>query len=401
MLPQSAETVFGALARLIPPSGTVLLVGNYGNRNLGDETILWVILHYVNNVLRREATFIVPSRQPAEVGRFLGQEREALRPCDVTNLRDVFRHLRCSDLVLIGGGGIFSAYTGPLARAVPLLAILARMLGKRVAYFGLGFYDTTPRWLRALVNLSFLFANLIVLRDRHSIRSLWSPLRHTPHTILGRDPVLYLEEAIVQKASSPLPTDDALDAVAARLHAWRIQGHPIMALSLKPTRDRGVNEHLLTEVAGTLREGERRGARFALFPFAMTSTWYEDDLMFLTALAERANLAPDSFLVVPHSHPLRWVDLLREECDWMIAMRYHAQVFAHLARVPFYAIMYERKNEEFLRELGHGDRCRVEDIRAEMLQAWVTHTSSFAHLTRQVKDDRMRHKASSRLGHAD
>lgn len=374
MLLQSAETVFGALARLVPSGGTVLLIGNYGSRNLGDETILWMILHCINNVHRRRATFVVPSREPAEVGRFLGQEREALRPCDVTNLRNVLAHLRRSDLVLIGGGGIFSAYTGPLARTVPFFAALAKMLGKRVAYFGLGFYDTTPRWLRALVNLSFLMANLVVLRDRHSLVLLWEPVRRSPRTILGRDLALYLDEMPGLEADFLPPTDPAFAAVATRLHTWREQGHPVVAVSLKPTRDRQTNERLLAEIAAALREWEKQGARVALFPFAMTPVWYEDDATFLMALAERAHLAPDSYMLVSHSHPLGWIKLLRQGADLMVAMRFHGQVFAHLARVPFYAIMYERKNEEFLAALGHGDCCHVEDIRAEMLQTWAAPT---------------------------
>jgi polysaccharide pyruvyl transferase WcaK-like protein len=399
MLPHPAETVFGALVRLISPGGTVFLVGNYGNRNLGDETILWAILHYINNVHQRRVTFFVPSRHPEEAGRFLGQEREALRPFDVTDLRSILTHLWRSDLMLIGGGGIFSAYTGPLARAVPSLAILARMLGKRVAYFGLGFYDTTPRWLRLLVNLSFLAADLVVLRDRHSLALLWEPMRRSPRTLLGRDAVLYLEDVVNRPEGFPLPTDAALDAVAARLRAWRVQGHPVVAVSLKPTRDRGVNERLLAEVAATLHDWEKGGARFALFPFAMTPAWYEDDAIFLTALAERAHLAPDSYVLVPHSHPFGWLKLLREGTDLMLAMRLHAQVFAHLARVPFYAIMYERKNEEFLHELGHGDRCRAEEVRAETLQAWAAPASSFPHLAKRIKDDPLEHRPSRRLGY--
>ncbi|MCC7353561.1 MAG: polysaccharide pyruvyl transferase family protein [Anaerolineae bacterium] len=368
---QANEAVFGALARLVPIGGTVLLIGNYGSRNLGDETILWAILRYLNDVHQRRATFIVPSRCPEEVGRFLGKEREALRPCDITGLRDILTHLGRSDLVLIGGGGIFSAYTGPLARAVPLFAILAKVLGKRVAYFGLGFYDTTPRWLRTLVNLSFLMADLVVLRDRHSLDLLWGPLRRSPRTLLGRDLVLYLEEMPGPGVGFSLPTDSALAAVAARLHAWRAQGHRVVAISLKPTRDRPTNERLLAEGAAALRAWEQKGARFALFPFAMTSVWYEDDVAFLTTLAERAHLAPDSYVLVPHSHPFGWVRLLREETDLMIAMRFHAQVFAHLALVPFYAIVYERKNEGFLTELGHADRCRVEEVRADVLNDWA------------------------------
>jgi polysaccharide pyruvyl transferase WcaK-like protein len=371
VLPQSAETAYGALARLVPVGGTVFLIGNYGSHNLGDETILWSILHFLNGVHQRQATFIVPSRHPDEVGRFLGPERAALRPCRITGGRDLLAHLWRSDLVLIGGGGIFSAYTGPLARAVPLFAMLAKVLGKRVAYFGLGFYDTTPRWLRALVNLSFLFTNLLVLRDRHSLEILWGPVRRSPRTLLGRDLVLYLDEMNRQEMDALLPADAALDVVTARLHAWRAQGHPVIALSLKPTRDRPTNERLLAEGAAALRTWEQQGARFALLPFAKTAVWYEDDPAFLAALVERAQLAPDSYLLVPHSHPAAWLRLLREETDLMIAMRFHAQVFAHLARVPFYAIVYERKNEEFLDELGHGDRCRAEEVRAAALCDWA------------------------------
>jgi polysaccharide pyruvyl transferase WcaK-like protein len=371
LLPQTADATFGALARLIPTDGTVLLIGNYGSRNLGDEAILWAILHYLNNVHRRRATFVVPSRQPEEVGRFLGRERTALRPCPIASLRDLLTSLRQSDLVLIGGGGIFSAYTGPLARGVPLFAVLARMLGKQVAYFGLGFYDTAPAWLRALANLSFLTANLIVLRDRPSLHPLWQPVRRSPRTLLGRDLVLYLEEPIRQGAIAPPQPDPALAEVAARMRLWRQEGHPVIAISLKPTQDGRANERILTETALALRAWEHQGARFALFPFAITPVWYEDDLSFLTALTKRADLPSDRYLMVPQSHPFYWLRLLQEEVCCMVAMRFHAQIFAHLAHVPFYALAYERKNEGFLDEQGHFDRCRAEEVRAETLQMWA------------------------------
>lgn len=368
--PLSAEAAFGALVRLMPAGGTVFLIGNYGNRNLGDEAILWALLHHVNSVHQRQATFIVPSRQPEEVGRFLGRERAALRPCRIAGPRALLASLRQSDLVLIGGGGIFSAYTGPLARWVPLFALLAKGLGRRVAYFGLGFYDTTPPWLRALVNLSFLTADLVVLRDRHSLAPLWEPMRRSPRTLLGQDLVLYLAEPMRQGTVDP-PPDPALDETAARLRRWREEGRPVIALSLKPTRDRRVNERILTEAASALRAWERQGARFALFPFACTPVWYEDDPAFLTALTETAALPLDRCVLIPQGHPCRWLRLLQEEVHFMVAMRFHAQVFAHLARVPFYAIVYERKSEGFLEEQGYLARSRAEEMRAEVLIAWA------------------------------
>jgi len=85
----------------------------------------------------------------------------------------------------VGGGGIWSRYTGNLARFIPLLVLFARAMRKRTCYESIGMYSTASKMQRFLVNLSILFVNECSVRDIETLEMIWKSSR--ARTILVDD----------------------------------------------------------------------------------------------------------------------------------------------------------------------------------------------------------------------
>jgi polysaccharide pyruvyl transferase WcaK-like protein len=103
---------------------TVLLVGNYGNGNVGDEAIL----ARLTELTAGRCDMVVVARQPELVKGMHGVA--AVRTLSTASVRA----LLCTDVVAIGGGGIFGRGMPLLPRLLPAVAIAARILGKRIVY---------------------------------------------------------------------------------------------------------------------------------------------------------------------------------------------------------------------------------------------------------------------------
>src|SRR5687768_7222558 len=84
----------------------LLIAGYYGFGNAGDEAIL----HSIRNILRRHfpaATLVVLTGDPAETRRVHGVET-----VEWTDIAGITTAIDSSDLVIIGGGGLFHDYWG-------------------------------------------------------------------------------------------------------------------------------------------------------------------------------------------------------------------------------------------------------------------------------------------------
>lgn len=251
--------------------------------------------------------------------------------------------LRRVRLVVIGGGGLFGAHMGPVARLIPLFALLCRALGKTVIYESVGIYRNTPPLQQALLFVSMLTARSVSVRDTTSWR-MTAPLRRLRRVLLVNDPALEV---------APIAPEAALACLARaglRLPADRagLIGLSVKRIIRDPARTAELRAALLEMCAWLVA----RGYTLLFIPFCDDphKPW-EQDVAFAEEIA--AALGPDApVLCLRHLPTPDEAAGIMRLTRLFVGMRFHALVFAHALGLPLLPIAYEDKRTDFI--LRHG-----------------------------------------------
>ena len=85
---------------------TILVAGYYGFNNTGDEAILLSILNDIQELVPN-ASFCIISNNPKET-----KKRYGVNAIHSNNLEEIIKWAQLSDLIILGGGGIYLDYWG-------------------------------------------------------------------------------------------------------------------------------------------------------------------------------------------------------------------------------------------------------------------------------------------------
>jgi polysaccharide pyruvyl transferase CsaB len=337
----------------------ILIAGYYGFGNSGDEAILSGLLADLR-ALRPNLDVIVASGDPAGTARDHG-----VRAVHRDDLPAVAAAIRESGLMILGGGGLFEDYW-----EVPLQNVFTPRSGGLPFYAGfalLAAWQETPAMVyavgagplrteegRRLTRTVFELADGATVRDPESLALLAD---------LGAAPVEGVE-VTADPAFGLVPEEgERLEALLADLGL--APGERPVGVALRPWSfgaDPGVWE---SEVAkGLDRFLEESGERLLFLPFQG-----EEDAAVhrrvhaaLTA-RDRAILLEER--IEKRLAPAELAGLLGR-CGRVLAMRYHAALFALAAGTPAVALAYDPKVRSLLTSAGLADLALPpEDWRAE------------------------------------
>lgn len=156
----------------------VLLFGNYGRRNLGDEGILAAILISLIPV----ADVTVVSRSPTILTR-----QHGVAAVKMMSFRGAICLLRC-DAVAIGGGGMFGNGMNLMTSLLPVIALLSQKLGKDTLFLATGAYSSSPSWVQRCLKQVAASSVLVSVRDKESA----AVLNRGAETVIVDDPAINL-----------------------------------------------------------------------------------------------------------------------------------------------------------------------------------------------------------------
>lgn len=299
-------------------SRRVLVIGGYGCGNAGDEAILSVLLRDLRDAQRDVR---VVSADPRETASMHSVDAVAASPGALA------RATRWCDALVIGGGGIFSGYMGKRSMALPALALAAEAAGKTVVFRALGTYASTPRPVARGLVAAMQGARFVSVRDGASVEALraWG---------LGRTVVREPDPAL---------------RLSRRPFNGSLPGGSI-GLALRRVRDPLTQHRIEAEFVRTLDALVEAGRTPVLVPFcAHPSAEVEQDLAYAVTL-RRHTARPDAIRVIDDArHPGELLDVV-SRLDAIVAMRFHAIVFAHAARTPVLALPYDDKCSSFVHE---------------------------------------------------
>jgi polysaccharide pyruvyl transferase WcaK-like protein len=312
----------------------ILFLGNYGNRNVGDNAILIELVKRYKKTFPKSRIYIICRENIDDIN--LSKS--------VFPVRMVIREMKSafygSDLVVIGGGGIFSEYVGPRARFIPFVAILAKILGKKVYFESLGFYPSTSPLLKFLVRVAFLFSDKISVRDGVSIQTAgW--VNSIKRIELVEDPAVSLVSA------SGRHVHDILINEGMKIG----KGTKLIGVSIKRVKNPKYAARVTKVFKKLIQIYEKnKKIAFLFIPYSRDRgglTKREDDYSYNEELLRNFNNNPRVFLLKREYSPNEILGITRV-LNLSICMRFHSIVFAYMSKIPFVPISYAEKCQAYL-----------------------------------------------------
>jgi polysaccharide pyruvyl transferase WcaK-like protein len=305
-----------------------ILLGNYDGTNLGDDSILCAIVKRLSS----KGRVIIPSRNADYVRKKYG-----VYAVNIVSFEFLKEFIKAKTLI-VGGGGIFSKYMGPLAKLIPIAVLISKLLmRKKVIFYRIGVYSSTPFVVLLLLKFSMLFADEISVRDKASLKTL-SIISHFKKIKIGRDPSFSVTPISKNKAAKLLQENKVnIDKF-------------MIGISLKYTLNNNVNKNLILSVAKFLDWiVSKFDAEIIFIPFCFnTVRWFENDLHL--AMKIKSIMKNKKSFKILHSYnytPYEIKGMIRL-MDFFIGMRLHSIYFSTSVKVPTIGISYEEKCEDFL-----------------------------------------------------
>jgi polysaccharide pyruvyl transferase WcaK-like protein len=302
----------------------VLLFGNYGRGNLGDEGILAGVLA----ALKPVADVTVVSRAPTVLTR-----QHDVKSVKMMSARGAFALLRC-DHVAIGGGGMFGNGMNIVTSMLPVIALAAQKLGKESIFLATGAYSSSPSWVQRCLRRVALRSLFVSVRDLESA----AVLGHGPETVIVDDPAISLTPAPVEAGRA------ALAAAGVRLD------RPLLGLSIKPTHYQDRNDAQVAAAAAACawwRETVDGDCVLLVLSGRGDNGVAVSDQTLLEEVAARNAMRGGIHQFGPDVAP----DVMKAaigQLNVVVGHRLHAQIYAWSMGVPVVGISYERKSDGFL-----------------------------------------------------
>jgi polysaccharide pyruvyl transferase WcaK-like protein len=296
---------------------SVLVVGAYGYGNVGDEAILAGLLSRLD---RRRVT--VMSRAPRETA--------AAHAVRAIGIGRALPALLTHRTVVIGGGGVFGRDMGRIGRLLPAFGLLAKAFRRRVTVEGVDLDTRLSASARLLVPNLLRACETVSVRDRASaaIAREWGVAVEVLPDLSSR--------------MSPAAPETGRRALARiGLDTQR----PIVGLALT-----AVNHALADDVLeATIRTIHALPeAQFVFVPMSRhPRVAVHDDVQFALRIARSAPLS-----ILEEPLPPREMLAVFGQLTAVVAMRYHAMLFAARCGTPLIPIPYAEKTERWLVEHG-------------------------------------------------
>jgi len=309
----------------------IVICGNYGATNLGDEAILDGILSMVRRALPA-AEIVVLSANPTETADLYGVKSVFLLPAGVRSFWRGFvggrrgsilatlDAIRSADLFILGGGGLFTDEKFMAILIWSLQARFARFFKVPIFCFGQSVGPLRTffgRWMTARV---FKSAAAITVRDESS-RDLLMRLGVDDAVVLA-DPALVLPDP------EPLPESN----------------ESYIVLSVRPWKKHLVKEDFHEGLAKFIdwlwRE---KGLKTVMVPFQIMVDNDVNELNCVYDLLGNKNAAEIS----AYGSDYRETMELMARATAVVGMRLHSLIFASLCSTPFLALSYSEKVRGF------------------------------------------------------
>ena len=320
----------------------IVIMGWYGNRNLGDEIILECMLAQIRSLLPK-ARFVVISDDPEETRKRHGVESIARSGGRIQRLRRLLT-VASADLFILGGGGILKPF-GPEELSVltwlgPLE--LAHEVGIPTMTYAVGISGGFSPRAEEAIRRVLRGTNAVLVRDEESSEFLGS--LGVSGVKVTADPSLTLSEF-----RPPVRTPQVIPRatrISVFINQWYVTKNEIQDQQRWTAFEKTLAQcldHLI----------ETFSASVMFIPMQVTNG-DDDDRLVAREVYELMEYKGSAELISGHVSTTEAVDLVRQS-DLVFGMRLHSLVLAAVMGIPAVAIDYHSKVRSFAAAVGATD----------------------------------------------
>lgn len=325
----------------------ILVCGNYGIGNLGDEAILAGILRLLDSSFPGSKVTVMSSR-PEKTAKESGCYAIPYFPAGVRSwLKFIFLGefwrvigaVKRADLVILGGGGLF---VDEKASAVWVWFVQAwwfYFLRKKVVCLGQSVGPLHNSWARKMAAWVFKKAALVTVRDEKSAE--------------------LLRELEVKKVHVLADPAYAIGYDSESFH--KKNGYIVMTLRQWPKGNLDEINKAMADFVNWLWEEKKLKTIFIPFQENVESDMERFEA--LEKIIDNKNIFSSKKVEEDFREALEII----ARADYVVGMRLHSIIFAVLSKRPFLAISYSNKVKDFVRTLGLENWIDYEEINFERL----------------------------------
>jgi polysaccharide pyruvyl transferase WcaK-like protein len=339
----------------------ILLLGSYGQSNLGDDLLMW---NYLKLLEDRGAKEIYVN---ANTTKFIPDVIKKSFPnlhivlTYKTSLTQYIQLIQSVDCIVYGGGTLYkelysSTGRSPYSVIIRLMGfnILAKILGTRVYHLNIGIGSLKTRLGRFITKQALNASTKTVFRDKESYD-------------IARDSLAVRPKKIQQSVDGLF-----MDSV------WRSVWHK---KDLKIDRKKykhvvGINvlsdipdwvdrEAYIATMKKFVGHALRSGDYVVFIPF-QTDFNPRNDLKFMQEIFSDTLKNHTNYTILEQV-PIDLVYSYMTQCDVLVGMRFHSLLLASACNLPFVAIAYDTKCWRFIEEIGYSYAVKLENLQYEAL----------------------------------
>ncbi|WP_422486175.1 polysaccharide pyruvyl transferase CsaB [Gudongella sp. DL1XJH-153] len=334
-----AESHVKIYEKILHGGPNVVMSGYFGFDNSGDDAILKAIVKDMkehNSLVRIN----VLSKDP--------DKTEGICPVvssDRFKIRDVYKSLRDSDILISGGGSLLQDVTSTRSLLYYLaLMKLALFLKKPVMVYANGIGPINKPFNRYLTKNTLNKVQQITLRDRGSMEYIQKMGVANKNVKVTADPVFTLEAADNNRINQIFVNEDIYPK------------KPLVGVSVRYWKD---DKNLSRELSNGLKAiMDENDIEILLIPMH-----YPEDLEICQKIKEM--VGKEDCHILQAKYTAEEIMGIIGKLKMMVAMRLHSLIYAATRKVPMMGLIYDPKVEGLLRELEIPYSISVDNLEAE------------------------------------
>lgn len=326
----------------------ICLTAFIGSNNKGDEAIFISTLKNLTDI-QEISSVTVLTLNVNKTNELIRKYIHTQKPLLIKNVSSpsAIPSIKESDYLIIGGGGLVQDQTSIFN--IPYhfwKAYLANLYNTKLIFHSLGVGPIKNPISKYFVKNIFNKASVITVRDSVS-KDLLKNLGVTKRIEVTADPAISLNGKDYQESNkSDISTTCGESLLGVSLRHWFdtykfLPVSIVKKLGLRSSKDSKRYQNFINEIALSLDYlSSTHNLKIVFIPF-----WEERDNKVHRDVIERMNTT--NFQVIEDKDPIQTLNLVGK-CDYYLGMRLHSLIFSFTKNVPFVAINYAPKVENFL-----------------------------------------------------
>lgn len=343
---------------------TALLLGAYGQTNLGDDLLLF---NYIKLLVDRGYEKIVIN---ASVAKFIPQvilDEFPLVDIEIfetynTSPLELFKRMLGADVIVYGGGTVYKelyATTGRKPYAVianvMVFNTLARLLGKRVYGFHLGIGTIKTGLGRWFSRRALMASTHTTFRDKKSFEYARDVLKVSAHKIdLSTDGLFTNHDWKKVWHELKLPTQ-------VKKRSGKLVGVNVLSDIPDWVDRKSYVKNLVTFIDALIE----RGDYVLLLPFQYDFNKHSDLYFMNHEIVPK--LKHKKGYYIAKDLALDNITSALQQIDMLVGLRFHSLLLATAADAPFVSLAYDTKCWRYTSEMDYSYALKIEDFTAEQL----------------------------------